>query len=128
MVSGERTGFIDAAYFCRNISKKKWNWESSYTNRKADYLPPVRDGILLCEFRKGLYRISGNARAETEYDVVVLDMGNMFPVFRCLESGKIYLPQEQNVPAKGTHRPLRKWKDRRIPPEEKYHDCICRIE
>lgn len=100
---------LDVMYFCQNIEQKK-NVELGkfvYQLERLDYLPPVRDGILLCELKEADYiALVEMLEQRTEYDVVVLDMGNMFPGFFDVwkKCSRIYLPQEQNVLAKGMHR------------------------
>lgn len=97
---------LDVMYFCQNATQKKSVELGTfiYQIEQLDYLPPARDGILLCELEKADYMgLVEMLEQKTEYDIVVLDMGNMFPGFfdvwkKCRQ---IYLPKEQNVLAKG---------------------------
>lgn len=100
---------LDVMYFCQGAEQRK-NVELGrfvYSIGNLDYLPPVRDGVLLCELEEEDYSgLIEMLEKKTAYDIVVLDMGSMFPGFfnvwkRC---GRIYIPQEQNVLAKGIDR------------------------
>lgn len=74
-----------------------------YSMEQLDYLPPVRDGVLLGQLTEEDYCGFLEMLKRTEYDVVVLDMGSMFPgFFRAWnQCSRVYIPQERNVLARG---------------------------
>lgn len=100
---------LDVMYFCQKSEQKSVVelGKYIYSLENLDYIPPVRDAQLLCELEEEDYvRLMERLEQESAYDVIVLDMGSMFPGFfdiwkRCRQ---IYIPREQNVLAKGVGR------------------------
>lgn len=99
---------LDVMYFCQSPEQSKAAEVGRfvYSSGPLDYLPPVRDGVLLSELEEADYQGFLELLKKTSYDIILLDMGNMFPGFfrvwkqcRC-----IYLPQEENVLARGIAR------------------------
>lgn len=74
-----------------------------YSIERLDYLPPVRDGVLLSELEKEDYSGLLELLKRTSYDVIILDMGSMFPGFFHVwnQCRRIYIPQEGSVLARG---------------------------
>lgn len=75
----------------------------TYSMEQLDYLPPVRDGVLLGQLKEEDYSGLVEMLKRTEYDAVVLDIGSMFPGFFRIwnQCSHIYIPQESNVLARG---------------------------
>lgn len=99
---------LDMMYYSQNQKQKNFMDLGSfvYTQENFDYLPPVRDGVLLGELQEEDYVRLLETVERTSYDVVVLDMGRMFPGFFKVwkQCSSIYIPQEQNVLANGMRR------------------------
>lgn len=96
---------LDVMYFCQR-TEQRTSMELGkfiYSMEQLEYLPPVRDGVLLCELEKKDYCELIEALKRTEYDVIILDMGSMFPGFFHIwnQCGCIYVPQEENVLTRG---------------------------
>lgn len=96
---------LDVMYFCQGREQKAIELrEFIYSVENVDYIPPVRDGVLLNELTEKDYtELITLLEHQTSYNIIVLDMGNMFPgFFRVWEKcSRIYIPQEKNVLAKG---------------------------
>lgn len=96
---------LEVMYFCRKTEQRTSIelGKFTYSMEQFDYLPPVRDGVLLCELEEKDYCELIEGLKRTAYDVIILDMGSMFPGFFHIwnQCGCIYIPQEQNVLARG---------------------------
>ena len=97
---------LDVMYFCQNAKEKNRveMGRFTYSMENMDYIPPVRDGHLLCELQEEDYAdLIEMLKQKSSYDIIILEMGAMFPgFFKVWEScSRIYIPQEQNVLAKG---------------------------
>lgn len=97
---------LEVMYYCQRAEKNAVAelGKFVYSIENLDYIPPARDGQLLCELTGEDYTgLISQLQENSVYDVLVLDMGNMFPgffdVWKCCSH--IYLPCEQNVLAKG---------------------------
>ncbi len=96
---------LDMMYFCREREQKTSIELGGFVHamEQLDYLAPVRDGTLLGELEKEDYSALMELLKRTSYDVIMLDMGSMFPGFFRIwnQCRHIYIPREQNVLARG---------------------------
>ena len=99
---------LDVMYFCHKSVQKPLVelGRFVYTIELLDYLPPVRDGALLGELGAEDYSVFLELLKRASYDIIILDMGHMFPGFFDVwkQCRHIYIPQEQNVLARGIDR------------------------
>ena len=96
---------LDVMYFCQRTEQKAIELgRFVYSIENVDYIPPVRDGVLLSELtEKDYMELITILERQTSYNIIILDMGNMFPGFFRVwrKCSRIYIPQEENVLARG---------------------------
>lgn len=112
---------LDVMYFCQRAEQKTSIELGGFVHsmEQLDYLPPVRDGVLLCELEKEDYSGLMELLKKTSYDVIMLDMGSMFPGFFQIwnQCRHIYIPQERNILVKGIAREFEEMVRRQRNPE-----------
>lgn len=116
---------LDVMYFCQNAEER---FEAElrgciYSLESMDYIPPVRDGQLLCELKEEDYiALLEMLELKSSYDTIILEVGAMFPgFFKILDvCSRIYIPQEQNILAKGINATFRDMVKKQSNPELEY--------